>query len=194
MIGGINAAENLEKKVSSKFEELEKNIRDMKDEMKKDDLKNEAKQDMIICVMNGKTEYWEPLLLTMDSGAGNNVAPKNAFPWIKLQPNADSRAGRYYVAANGKKVYVLGEKVVTIKTTCGKIKKMRFQIADVTRILVSIGKVTEAGNEVVMKKKGGKIVDASGAEFEMTMENGVYVMEVMVKIGEGDECFRRQAQ
>ena len=71
---------------------------------------------------------------------------------------------------------------------------MRFQIADVTRILVSIGKVTEAGNEVIMKKKGGKIIDASGAEFEMQMENGVYVMEVMVKVGEGDECFRRQAQ
>ena len=56
---------------------------------------------------NGK---WEPVELTIDSGAGNNVAPKSAFPWLPIEPNENSKSGRYYVTANGKKVYVLGEK------------------------------------------------------------------------------------
>ena len=145
--------------------------------------------------INNLSGVWEPITLTIDSGAGNNVAPKNAFPWIKLQENDDSRSGRFYTTANGKRVYVLGEKVVTIKTTEGVIKKMKFQIADVTRILASVGKITGAGNDVIMQKNGGKIKDKNGKAIEMEIENGVYVVKGFIK-AENDETgasvFHRQ--
>ena len=95
-------------------------------------------------------------------------------------------------------MYVLGEKVITVMLEGGIAKKMRFQIADVTRILVSVGKVTKAGNQVIMEKDGGKVVDANGAQFSMEMENGVYIMRCMVKVdrqAHGEAlCFQRQAQ
>ena len=125
---------------------------------------------------------WEPISVTIDSGAGNNVAPKNSFPWIPMQENEDSRRGRYYTTANGKKVYVLGEKVVTIRSKEGIIKKMKFQICDVTRILGSVGKITKANNCVNLNKAGGKIVDNNGGEIEIDMENGVYVVNAQVMV------------
>ena len=142
--------------------------------------------------VNALVGQWEPIILTMDSGAGNNVAPRNAFPWIALEPNDDSRAGKYYLAANGKRVYVLGEKVVTLRMPDGRIKKMRFQIADVTRVLVSIGKVTQAGNDVTMSAKGGKVVDKLGNEYNMELENGVYVMKC--ELEKATQRFLGQAQ
>ena len=149
---------------------------------------------MLESEINSLVGNWESLVLTMDSGAGNNVAPRDAFPWAKLEPNDDSRAGKYYLAANGKKVYVLGEKVITMKMEDGVVKRIRFQIADVTRILVSVGKVTKAGNQVVMEKKGGKVIEPNGRQFNMEMENGVYIMKCWVKTEGNDSRFPRPAQ
>ena len=83
--------------------------------------------------------------------------------------------------ASGRRVYVLGEKVITVKSASGLIKKMKFLIADVTRILASIGKITKAGNEVKMKKDGGEIIDRGGGSIEMELENGVYVIRCWAK-------------
>ena len=130
--------------------------------------------------INNITGTWEPISVTIDSGAGNNVAPKNSFPWMPMQENEDSRRGRYYTTANGKKVYVLGEKTITIRSKEGIIKKMKFQICDVTRILGSVGKITKANNSVNLNKDGGKIVDKNGEEIEIDMENGVYVVNAQV--------------
>ena len=54
--------------------------------------------------LNSIAGTWEPVSITIDSGAGNNVAPKTAFPWVPLQDNEDSRNGRFYTTANGKRV------------------------------------------------------------------------------------------
>ncbi len=107
-----------------------------------------------INTINNDSNRWESIELTIDSGAGNNVAPNSVFPWIPLQANEKSRLGRYYITANGKKVYVLGEKVVPMKMKDGKMKKIRFQIADVTKILVAVSKIAEADNKITMHKDG----------------------------------------
>jgi hypothetical protein len=131
--------------------------------------------------INSMTGTWEPITITIDSGAGNSVAPRHAFPSVELQQNEDSRNGRYYTTANGKKVYVLGEKNVVIKSKEGVVKKMKYQICDVTRILGSVGKITKAGNEVNLNKTGGKIIDGNGDEINVEIENGVYVVKAYVK-------------
>ena len=135
---------------------------------------------------------WEPITVTADSGAGNNVAPKNAFPWIKLEENDDSRNGRYYTTANGKRVYVLGQKTIVIKTREGIMKTMVFQICDVTRIPASVGKIMQAGNDVIMSKNGSKVIDAKGREIAMAMENGVFVIRCRVKVDDAS-VFTRPA-
>ena len=144
-----------------------------------------------VSMMNWQGE-WEPIVITVDSGAGNNVAPRNAFPWARLEPNDDSRAGRYYTTANGTKVYVLGEKTIVIRTIEGILKKMKFHIADVSRILASVGKIMEAGNDSIMSLKGSRIVDERGEAISMEMENGVFVIRCHAKVEEAS-VFTRPA-
>ena len=131
--------------------------------------------------INSITGTWEPITITIDSGAGNNVAPKLAFPSVEMQQNEDSRNGRYYTTANGKPAYVLGEKVVLIRSKEGALKKMKFQMCDVTRVLGSVSKITKANNEVNLDKTGGKIVDGNGDEIKVEIENGVYVVKAFAK-------------
>ena len=155
--------------------EKENAIRIEMDKLKK-------KEQEIQSEINSFTAHWEAITVTVDSGAANNVAPKNAFPWVKLEENDDSRNGRYYTTANGKRVYVLGEKTVTIRSKEGVIKKIKFQICDVTRILASVSKIAKADNTVTMKKNGGVIKDLKGNEMEIEIENGVYVIKASIKI------------
>ena len=98
-----------------------------------------------------------------------------------MQQNEDSKNGRYYTTANGKPVYVLGEKIVLIKSKEGVTKKMKFQICDVTRVLGSVSKIAKANNEVNMDKAGGKISDSNGDEIKIEIENGFYVVKAFVK-------------
>jgi hypothetical protein len=144
-------------------------------------------------ILNFQGTCWEPITITVDSGAGNNVAPKNAFPWAKLEENEDSRRGRYYTTANGKRVYVLGQKTITVRTANGKMKRMTFQIADVTRILASVTKIAKAGNRVTMSKDENVIVDTKGEKIDMMIENGVYVVKCEVKVEGNASTFQRQA-
>ena len=160
------------------FEKLKEKETEIKNEL--DKLKE--KESEIKNEINSMEACWETVTVTVDSGAANNVAPKNAFLWIKLEENEDSRNGRFYTTANGKRVYVLGEKTVTIKTKEGIVKKIKFQICDVTRILISVGKITKADNEVVMSKTGGKIVDSKGNAIELEIENGVYIIKGSVEM------------
>ena len=90
-------------------------------------------------------------------------------------------------------MYVLGQKAIIIRTKEGILKTMVFQIADVTRILASVGKIMNAGNDAIMSRKGSKIVDVKVKEIGMEMENGVFVIRCHVKV-EDAPVFTRQAQ
>ena len=49
----------------------------------------------------------------------------------------------------------------------GKMKEIRFQIADVTKILVAVSKIAEADNSVNMHRDGGMLMDKKGNKYEM---------------------------
>ena len=76
---------------------------------------------------------------------------------------------------------MLGEKTIAIKSKEGVTKKIKFQMADVTRVLASVGKIASAGNQVIMSKQGGVIKDKDDNVINLELENGVYVVKGMVK-------------
>ena len=89
-------------------------------------------------------------------------------------------------------------KIVEVRMQNGTSKKIRFQIADVSKILVSVSKVTAARNKVTMRDDGGEITDKEGNTFNMVKRNGVYVMNIWTKRdpkeGNVEKPFSRQAR
>ena len=63
---------------------------------------------------------------------------------------------------------------------------MKVQICDVNKNLLSVRRVTQAGNRVVLEEDGGYIEDkATGEKTWLKEQNGMYVLKLWVKKGGG---------
>eukprot|EP00973_Karenia_brevis_P003725 514899-Karenia_brevis.AAC.1 len=91
---------------------------------------------------------WEVLTVTVDSGAADSVAPEDQCVGYATRSTAASKAGMNYIAANGKKIPNLGEKVISAVTQEGIETSMRFQICPVTKALGSVSRMTKNGHRV----------------------------------------------
>ena len=78
--------------------------------------------------------------ITVDSGAADNVTPVDSFPEVPLRSNHYSKSGKYFLTANRQKVYIKGEKTVLVRTKENQLRKMTFQVADVSKTLLSCKK------------------------------------------------------
>ena len=68
------------------------------------------------------------------------------------------------------------------QTKKGKQLNMVMQVAEVKKLLVSVGKVTAANNRVVFDDDGSYIENKSNGErTKIEKENGVYTLEFWVK-------------
>jgi len=118
----------------------------------------------------------------VDSGAGESVCPVDAFPSYDTQKT--SKTGVRYTAAGGQELVNVGEKRPNFR--CGGVDAwMAFQATTkVTKPLAAATKITAKGNGIwlddvdsesyILNKKTGKKVP-------LTIENGVYMMEMLVK-------------
>ncbi len=123
---------------------------------------------------------WEkiPRGITIDSGAAESVIPKNCCTAYPTREAGASKAGVYYLAANGEKVYNEGERNVGFATVDGELCSMTFQICNVTKPLGSVSKICAKGNRVVFDDEYSFIEHrASGARLPLQKKNGVYVLE-----------------
>ena len=117
-------------------------------------------------------------LVTVDSGAADNVIPKGMFPDVPLQESPGSVKGQYWVSAKGGKIYNLGQKVIEFVTEEGHAYKITFQVADVTKPLLSAYKVGQKGNVITLNKDNPKIESADKKKVtKLRMEGKVYVMD-----------------
>ena len=127
----------------------------------------------------------EEVSITIDSGASNSVAPIGEFPGVPLQPSNGSRLGKMFVTADGTRIPNLGEKTVKLKMADGGIRSIKFQIADVNKILLSVDRLTRAGHKVVFSSNDPHIVDKSGKKIAMTSAGGIYTMSAETIEDEG---------
>ena len=116
--------------------------------------------------------------LSLDSAAAANVLPKWMFPEIPLEPSPCPRRGQYWLSANGKKIYNLGQKLIKFRTAEGHRMEVMFQIADVTKPLLSAQKVTEAGNEIRIDKDSATIISPKKSMIKLRRQNGVFVFDI----------------
>ena len=93
----------------------------------------------------------------MDSGAAAPVAPLTMAPGVPTRPSEGSRTGRGFSVANGAPLPNLGEQELSVVTDDGVSTSVLFQLAEVTRPLMSVSAICDKGNRVIFGRGGGVI-------------------------------------
>ena len=87
--------------------------------------------------------------VTMHSGAAGHVMPETMFPRVKIERKTPPKK---FVAANGEQIKDLGAKRIPFKTNEDVQRCIKFRIANVVKPFISMQKVVQAGNTVVLKR------------------------------------------
>ena len=137
----------------------------------------------------GDEQAWEfmPYPLVVDSGAAETVMPSSWFPNHKLHESEGSKNGAVYTAANGGQLENEGERRLYLATVQGDmLRKMDFQVTNVTKALGSVSRMVKNGNKVIfdVDEKGNNhsYIEKkdTGERLWLRERNGVYVLDVMV--------------
>ena len=115
----------------------------------------------------------DQVLILGDSGSAPNVANHaRQFPGSKITPHAKRPE---FQTATGQVFNSKGEMVIPATSLEGYERVFTFDDADVTVPILSIGKLTDDGNDVLFQKRGGKIIHiASGEIIHFKRMHGVY--------------------
>ena len=114
-----------------------------------DEEESEEENEHLVCSMTG--QKWEalPFPIVIDSGACASVLPSDWCSHVSLLRTPQADAGEYFRAANGKKIFNEGQKLVSMMTKEGAMRDMSFTVCAVTKALGSVSQMCKAGNKLV---------------------------------------------
>ena len=123
---------------------------------------------------------WKFITAVVDSGSVRPVIPPDVLPEIKVQPTEESKSGHSFRGAkkNGTPIRNLGEQVVLGITAEGQRRKMRWTVSDVRKPLISVTKLEEAGNEIVLGKRPRIVHLKTGQATNLKKQSGVYTLDL----------------
>lgn len=103
--------------------------------------------DVELWAVDGVTQHRDgrKLVMTVDSGAGESVCGPLDAPGCAIQPSEEQRRGTNYLATGGARLPNLGEKHIRIKTQDGKQCRVRMQVTNVRKPLLSVARTKTAG-------------------------------------------------
>jgi len=145
-----------------------------------------------------KAPRYTKMKVALDSGAGAHVINPNDAPGYAVQPSAMSKAGAAFLAADGGRIPNYGEVKINLiahdsKGGSHKVTS-RFEAADVTRALWSVGLICDSGLDVRFSSERAVVADKKGQEIcVFSRINGLYVAEVDVE-NPNPEGFHRRGQ
>ena len=130
-------------------------------------------------------ESWTDLEfeVALDSGAVIHVCSTDDCPGYLLEESAGSKRGQHFLMGDGGEIPNLGEKKLNLCDSSGNKVSSVFQIAAVTRPLMSVGKICDEGHEVTFNAVMAVVKDKSGSEicrFER-QPGGLYVAKMKLK-------------
>ena len=127
----------------------------------------------------------EPFEAALDSGAGEHVAHETSCPMYAIEESPGSRAGQNFVTAGGGKLPNKGQVKLNLRADNGKKGrdlKMTFQMAKVTKPLLSVSKICDAGFTVVFSSEMAVVEDKRGKEVCRFMRRkGLYVATMQLR-------------
>ena len=137
-------------------------------------------------------DKWVKVRATMDSGAAGHVMPEAMFPHVKIERKTPSKK---FVAANGEQIKDLGAKRIPFKTNEVVQRCITFRSANVVKPLISMQKVVQAGNTVVLDEKNPHIRNTrDGTVIKLDVNSGVYTMDMWICLDETGPVFSWQGQ
>ena len=128
---------------------------------------------------------WKKIKAIVDTGASRPVIPPDLLPEIPIQATEESRNGHSFRGAQkgGPSIAKLGEQTVIGMTAEGHRKKMTWAVANVRKPLISVGKLEEAGHEVIISKQPRLIHLKTGKVTKLRKEGGVYTLDLWIWTG-----------
>ena len=110
------------------------------------------------------------------------------LPNVKVRPSEGSKRGQKYTSASKHKIRNLGEQHCEAYTETGEQTEVLFQVADVSKPLVSVAAICERGNRVIFGRSGGVVQNLhSGSQIPFRRENGIYILSMwLLDSDEGD--------
>ncbi|MDE0892833.1 MAG: hypothetical protein OSB14_11675, partial [Planctomycetota bacterium] len=133
--------------------------------------------------------------VALDSGCCNHVMDAEDAPGYTIRESPGSRRGQNFVVGNGQRIPNEGQVRLNMEAPSGDGTQTpvqsTFQIAEVSRPLMSVSKICEQGYACLFTKDGAQILDQEQktiARFKCA--NGLYVASMKLK---QPEPFTRQA-
>ena len=127
----------------------------------------------------------EPFEAALDSGAGEHVAHETTCPMYAVEESAGSKARQNFVTAGGGRLPNRGQVKLNLRADNGKKGRdvrMTFQVAKVTRPLLSVSKICDAGFTVKFSSTMASIIDQKGKEVCRFMRRGgLYVATMQLR-------------
>ena len=135
------------------------------------------------------------MVAILDSGASDHVSSRLDLPGHTVEPSPGSKAGKHYTAAGGKAIPNEGQAAVSVVLPAGNGKVnmglATFQVAEVSRPLMSVSKICDQGYACLFTKDGAQILDSNQRKVcEFGRPNGLYVANMKLK---SPEPFQRPA-
>ena len=108
---------------------------------------------------------------TVDTGAAGHFMPTEMFPRVELDHTSTTKT---FVAANGERIKDLGEKTISFKSVEGVHRCIKFRSTNVVKLLISMRKVAQAGNVVVLEEENPHIRNnRDGTFIKLDVNSGV---------------------
>ena len=128
-------------------------------------------------------DEWEDILMTLtaDSGAGNHVLSREDAPGYAVASSEGSRKGKGFVGVDGVRIPNEGQVELNLAGPQGRFKST-FQVAKVTRPLMSIARICDRGHRVIFEKSHASVLNEQGQEVcRFARRGNLYMIDVKLK-------------
>jgi hypothetical protein len=130
-------------------------------------------------------EDWNDLEfeVALDSGAVIHVCSPTDCPGYVLEESPGSKRGQAFLLGDGGTIPNLGQKSLNLSDNEGNDVRSIFQIAAVTRPLMSVGRICDEGHEVLFNNVSAVVRDSGGVEIcRFTRQpGGLYVAKMKLR-------------
>ena len=142
--------------------------------------------DLNVADVDGELEFFEELFeAALDSGAGDHVADETSAPMYEVEESPGSRADQHFVTAGGGRLRNRGQLKLGLRADNGRKGRelrMTFQVAKVTKPLLSVSKICDAGFSVRFTQEMAVVEDKKGKEVcRFIRRKGLYVASMRLR-------------
>ena len=101
--------------------------------------------------------------VAFDSGSTDHVCHSGDVPGYVIEVSPGSRAGQGFIVANGARVPNDAQSVFNLQAANKNTMETTFQLPKVSRPLMSVGRLCDAGMDVLFKKDRADVLAAGGS-------------------------------